>query len=110
MTISLTTAAVLALCASLIGSYGAVAQEIGNSDAGRGIAETWCAQCHRISGRERDVSRVPPDFGAVADMPSQTRLSLRVFLQTPHGNMPRFQFTPAETDNIIAYLLSLRAS
>jgi mono/diheme cytochrome c family protein len=52
---------------------------------------------------------VPPGFGAVADMPSQTVLSLRIFLQTPHGNMPRYQLTTNETDDVIAYILSLRA-
>ena len=33
---------------------------------------------------------------------------LRVFLQTPHGDMPRYQLTPAEMDDVVAYL-SLRA-
>ena len=108
MSVSRCGAALITLYASAIGMNPALSQVIGDADAGRSIAETWCVQCHRISGRERDVSRVPPDFGAVADMPSQTLLSLRVFLQTPHGDMPRYQFTPAETDDIIAYLSSLK--
>jgi mono/diheme cytochrome c family protein len=35
-------------------------------------------------------------------------MSLRVFLQTPHANMPNFQLSRAETDAIVAYILSLR--
>lgn len=52
---------------------------------------------------------MPPDFGAVAAMPRQTEMSLRVFLQTPHGEMPRYQFSRGELDDIIAYILSLRS-
>ncbi|WP_186420837.1 cytochrome c [Bosea sp. CS1GBMeth4] len=100
--------ALFALCA-LAGAAPSSAQEIGDVAAGRQLASTWCASCHRISGRDRDPSRVPPDFGAVAAMPRQTEMSLRVFLQTPHGEMPRYQFSRAELDDIIAYILSLRS-
>ncbi|MGL5116289.1 MAG: c-type cytochrome, partial [Beijerinckiaceae bacterium] len=83
------------------------AQPLGDAIAGREIAATWCAGCHRISAQDRDVNRIPPDFGAIARMPSMTALALRVFLQTPHGNMPRYQFSPKEIDDIISYMLSL---
>jgi mono/diheme cytochrome c family protein len=93
----------------LLGTAGAAAQQMGDARAGRAVAATFCIQCHAIDGASRDPARVPPDFGAVADMASQTALSLRVFLQTPHGNMPRYQLTATETDDVIAYVLSLRA-
>lgn len=98
-----------ALIMGLVGAGGAQAQAMGDARAGRAVAAAFCIQCHAIDGASRDPARVPPDFGAVADMPSQTALSLRVFLQTPHGNMPRYQLTPTETDDVIAYVLSLRA-
>lgn len=41
-------------------------------------------------------------------MLSQTALSLRAFLQTPHGAMPRYHLTATETDDVVAYVLSLR--
>jgi mono/diheme cytochrome c family protein len=72
------------------------------------IATTLCVQCHRITGSDNDPNRTPPDFGAVANMRSFTELSMRVFLQTPHGQMPRYQFSQTELDDIVAYLSSLR--
>ncbi len=99
----------LALCAALFGAAPSLAEGIGDARAGREVARSLCSQCHQIDGSGRDPSRVPPGFGAVADMASQTELSLRVFLQTPHGNMPRYQLTRDETEDVIAYILSLRA-
>ncbi len=46
-----------------------------------------------------------PAFQDVADNPA---ISLRVFLRTPHETMPDLILTAAETDNVIAYILSLK--
>jgi mono/diheme cytochrome c family protein len=97
-----------AACVMAASSVQAPAQGFGDPAAGRVIAAAECAQCHRILERDNDPNRTPPDFGAVANMPSFTELSMRVFLQTPHGQMPRLQFTRTELDDIIAYLASLR--
>lgn len=99
----------LALGAPLFAAGAGRAQGVGDARAGREVATSLCIQCHQIDGAGRDPSRVPPGFGAIADTASQTALSLRVFLQTPHGNMPRYQLTRDETDDVIAYILSLRA-
>ncbi len=99
----------LALGAPLFAAGAGRAQGVGDARAGREVATSLCIQCHQIDGSGRDPSRVPPGFGAIADTASQTALSLRVFLQTPHGNMPRYQLTRDETDDVIAYILSLRA-
>ncbi|WP_376984892.1 cytochrome c [Bosea sp. R86505] len=84
------------------------AQALGPAQTGRALAESLCTACHRIGAYDRDSSRMPPDFGAVAAMPSMTETSLRVFLRTPHGEMPRYQFSTSEMDDLIAYLQSLR--
>jgi mono/diheme cytochrome c family protein len=109
MSMLIRSAALFALCLTAFGTDVSFAQGVGDAAAGNHLASTWCTECHRISGRDRDPTRTPPDFGAVAAMPRQTEMSLRVFLQTPHGDMPRYQFTRAEMDNIIAYILSLRS-
>lgn len=84
--------------------------DIGDVRDGRRIADAWCANCHRVApdgpGPATDAA---PGFAAVAAMNSTTPMSLRVFLQSPHRNMPNFQLSRAETDNLIAYILSLRA-
>jgi len=101
--------ALFTLCAMMANVDSSSAQVIGDAAAGHRLAATWCAPCHRIWASERDAARVPPDFGAVAAMPQLTEISLRIFLQTPHGKMPRYQFSRTEMDDIIAYVLSLRS-
>lgn len=96
----------LALC----GVMPAQAQVAGDPREGRKVAESLCASCHMIERTARDDRRTPPDLAAIADMKSTTATALRVFLQTPHGNMPRYQLAPAEMDDVIAFILSLRGS
>jgi mono/diheme cytochrome c family protein len=77
--------------------------------AGKVLAKGWCAHCHVVSEDQRiaPVEGVPTFF-AVANDPSTTDTSLRVFLVSPHVVMPDFMLTRKETDEIIAYILSLR--
>jgi mono/diheme cytochrome c family protein len=87
----------------------AAAQAPPMASEGLRVARQWCAACHAVS---RDMpppaGDAVPGFPAVAAMPSTTETGLRVFLQTPHANMPNFQLSRAETDAVVAYLLSLR--
>ena len=48
------------------------------------------------------------DFAEIANVPSTTELSLKVFLRSSHKSMPNFILQPAEADDIVAYILSLR--
>ena len=41
-------------------------------------------------------------------MKATTPLSLRVFLQTSHNRMPNLSLSRDQTDNVAAYILSLR--
>jgi hypothetical protein len=41
--------------------------------------------------------------------PAVKELSLRVFLQTPHRNMPNLQLSQKETDDVIGFILSRKA-
>jgi len=83
--------------------------EPGDPAAGRRLAETWCANCHRIASQgPGPVGDAAPAFAAVAAMPSTTRMALAAFLQTPHPSMPNYQLSREEMDDVIAYLLSLR--
>jgi mono/diheme cytochrome c family protein len=77
--------------------------------AGRRLAESWCSSCHLVGpGSARGVSNGAPTFMAIARQRSTTVLSLRVLLQTPHGQMPDLHLSRGEIDDIAAYILSLR--
>jgi mono/diheme cytochrome c family protein len=79
----------------------------GDVNSGKQLAATWCAECHRIDPNIVVIDSVP-DFYAIANLPSTTALSLKVFLETSHDKMPNFQLTRSEADNVIAYILSLK--
>lgn len=49
-----------------------------------------------------------PSFSEIAGQPSSTATSIRAFLATPHPTMPNLKLTPVETDEIVAYILSLQ--
>ena len=80
----------------------AFSQEIGDPAAGRPRAEAKCLRCHGA------MNNKAPAFSAVAAMPSTTARSLNVFLRTSHPTMPNLMLTNTETEDVIAYILSLR--
>jgi mono/diheme cytochrome c family protein len=72
------------------------------------VAATLCSSCHVIGPSSPGPSSdAVPSFAAVARRPSTTAMSLRVFLQTPHANMPDIQLSRAEMDAIVAYIVGL---
>lgn len=81
----------------------------GDPVVGRAIAERWCSSCHLVSPRPvGPVGDGAATFQSIADRASTTALSLRVFLQSPHGQMPDLTLDRNETDDLISYILSLR--
>jgi mono/diheme cytochrome c family protein len=87
----------------------------GDSKSGRQIAAVQCSSCHQVlllfperndpPGADKDG---PPSFQSIADLPSTTGLSLNVFLHSNHRNMPNLILSPADSDDLIAYILSLK--
>jgi cytochrome c len=87
----------------------AFAQDAGDADAGRHIAETWCSSCHVVSaGQSQGTSTGAPPFRAIAAETSITPMALAVFLQTPHHRMPDLHLSRQEIADVSAYILSLR--
>lgn len=81
----------------------------GDPIAGREFAQQVCAECHQLVGRTAmPEPGGPPSFQEVADHPATTEMALRAFLQTPHATMPHLRLTPEQTDDVIAYILSLK--
>jgi mono/diheme cytochrome c family protein len=95
----------LALSVLLGWPAAAAAQAAGDAARGQGLVEAECLSCHG------DPSRAPraPDFREVAGLPSTTELSLGVFMRTSHPSMPNIILSPADLDDVIAYILSLKA-
>ena len=90
----------------LVASLGPVfGQQAGDPQAGRRLAEARCLQCH---GSTAAAAHKAPTFPAVARTPTTTARSLGVFLRTPHPSMPNLILSPAERDDVVAYILSLR--
>jgi mono/diheme cytochrome c family protein len=81
----------------------------GNPNRGAELAHELCATCHFVEKGDRGVSSAgAPAFQDVANDPAVTAISLGVFFRTPHETMPNLILSQAETDNAIAYILSLR--
>jgi mono/diheme cytochrome c family protein len=81
----------------------------GDPAAGHALAQEWCASCHAIEPMQPTPPGSPaPSWSAVARMPSTTSMALHAFLLTPHVRMPDLRLTPAQIDDVVAYILSLR--
>jgi mono/diheme cytochrome c family protein len=88
----------------------AFAAELGDAAAGRRLAQRWCSECHQMDGKPGRVEShiEAPNFVEIAKEPSITPLSLRVFFQSNHENMPNLHISTTEADNLVAYILSLK--
>jgi len=76
--------------------------------AGHRLAEAWCKDCHAIEANTVGARGSPPDFTAIANRPSTTALSLKVFFNTSHRRMPNLIIGPEQADDLANYILSLR--
>ena len=76
--------------------------------AGHRLAEAWCKDCHAIEAATVGARSGPPEFVAIANRPSTTELSLKVFFKTSHGRMPNIIIAPEQADDLANYILSLK--
>ncbi len=103
-------AAIFAVGSVLTMATPAFAQGLrGDVDSGRRFAGMWCGGCHQTGVDGARFGMIGPVFRDVANLPSTTALSLRVFMQSSHPTMPNVQLTREETDDIVAYILSLKS-
>jgi mono/diheme cytochrome c family protein len=99
----------LCLAAMAAGNEAFAAGDGVDVSRGAALARSWCSECHAVGrGQSRSPSNKAPSFTAVARLPSNSETAIRAFLQTPHPNMPNVKLAPAEIDEIVAYILSLR--
>ena len=100
---------IIALAAAAL--PGAVASQDlqGDPAAGLEFARAICADCHDVERDWDDLAAFyGPAFIDIAAMPSTTELSLKVFLRSPHENMPNLILSEQDRDDVISYILSLK--
>lgn len=92
----------------------AAADGPGRVGFGRSLVEEVCGECHRVS--QPPTAKPPPmqEDLAAPDLvermrdPGITEMALRSYLQTSHPVMPNIRLSREETDDVVAYLMSLK--
>lgn len=87
------------------------AASVGDTRAGKALAVRICHDCHVVApNMEKPYNAAfgAPSFLNLADDAAVTEFRLRRFLSTPHFRMPNIKLSEKETDDVIAYILSLK--
>ena len=86
----------------------ALAQADNSRSPGRQIAIELCSSCHRVAGEQPLPQPGIASFSEIANLPSTTALSLKVFLRSNHKGMPNLIVSNSDSDNLVDYILSLK--
>lgn len=97
--------------AALALAFSPLAATAGDAEAGKALAERWCASCHVVSGDDQAVaSDVAPGFKSIANRETTTEEGLKVYLAVPHKDAMKGLALPRlEIADLAAYIMSLRA-
>ncbi len=90
---------------------GATSQEqVAQIEDGRTIAEANCAGCHAVGRDGNSPNPAAPHFRSLLSRYNAEVLAteLNEGIRVAHEPMPQFQFNPAATDSLIAYLQSVQ--
>ena len=101
-------AAIAALLFVRIHNAGGATLPLDSAESGHRLAEAWCQNCHAIEATIAGTRGGAPDFAAIANRSSTTALSLKVFFQTSHQRMPNLIIEPAQAEDLVNYILSLK--
>jgi mono/diheme cytochrome c family protein len=100
------TIAALGIAALGIAALGTAAAA-DDGARGRALAERWCVGCHVIAP-EATGGDIGPSFASVANREGQTLGGITAWLFEPHPPMPDLQLSPAEFNDLAAYIMSLQ--
>ena len=98
----------LFVAAALAAPVEAHAQPDNRHSLGRQVAIELCSSCHWVAERQRPSGENVASFFAIANLPSTTALSLKVFLRSNHKGMPDLIIFESDSDDLIDYILSLK--
>ncbi len=95
----------------LLVSAAAAAPVPGQPDpqAGKGLAEKLCTNCHLIGGAQQEhaVADVP-SFHEIANRQDQTAGTIIAHIILPKHPMPQIPLTKGELADLAAYIMTLR--
>ncbi len=72
------------------------------------LAQQYCAECHKVAPSDASGWTDAPAFDALANRPGTTVASLSAIIRKPHMNMLHTGRPPQESDQIAAYIMTLR--
>ena len=98
----------LFIAAALAVPLEARAQPDNRHSLGRQIAMELCSSCHRVTEGQPLLRQNVASFFAIANLPSTTALSLKVFLRSNHKGMPNLIVSGSDSEKLIDYILSLK--
>lgn len=98
----------LVIAGALAVPADALAQPVNRHSLGRQVALELCSSCHRVTEGQPRPGGGAASFFAIANLPSTTALSLKVFLQSNHKGMPNLIVSEPDSDELIDYILSLK--
>ena len=98
----------IVLVQSLVVLASSAEAQTGDPGAGAAYAQKVCAKCHAIDRTGISPELTAPPFKDVANTPGMTETALTVWLRTSHPTMPNIIVEPADMDNVIAYIVSLK--
>jgi tetratricopeptide (TPR) repeat protein len=85
------------------------AVDIGDASKGLTYAQKICSGCHNVLRTEAaSPNKQAPPFNKIANTPGMSVTAFTVWSRTSHLTMPNLVIEPADKDNLIAYILSLR--
>jgi mono/diheme cytochrome c family protein len=89
----------------------AVAQEPADPEAGRLLAEEYCARCHDI-GDGGAFKQQPPTFAAIAVYRAEDQIRERIMFPAVHTSMPAMWnfLMPENVADVTAYIMSLEGT
>jgi hypothetical protein len=85
-----------------------ITQPDNSHSLGRQVAVELCSSCHRVTEGQPLPPQNVATFFAIANLPSTTALSLKVFLRSNHKGMPNLIVSESDSDELIDYILSLK--
>ena len=90
---------------SLLAAGSSVAAQ-GSAEAGKRLAQQWCASCHQVEPGAPAKDAAPP-FASLGVQKGKDPGWIRAWLINPHPPMQGISLSRQQIDDIVAYLQSL---